>query len=112
MATRCCCGKSDTGGGFWRQPSKPSGVKYILCNAFYCFSAGQKLSACTIRSFFHSLTSATVIEIFARLGFALLLSLSLALLMAWGWHHSDQAPDQAKDLVMVGSGTLVTASPH
>lgn len=31
----------------------------------------------------------TVIEILSRLGFALLLSVGLALLLAWGWDHSD-----------------------
>lgn len=70
------------------------------------------MPACTILDNLHCPMSATVIEIFVRLGFALLLSLSLALLMAWGWHHSDQTPTQAKELVMMGSGSLVTASPH
>jgi hypothetical protein len=31
-----------------------------------------------------------VIEMLFRLGFALLLSLSLALLLAWGWFSSDE----------------------
>jgi hypothetical protein len=32
-----------------------------------------------------------LIEVLMRLGLALLLSLSLAVLMAWGWHSSDRA---------------------
>gem|GEM_PF-5917669 len=32
-----------------------------------------------------------MIEVFVRLGLALLLSLGLALLLAWGWHSSDRA---------------------
>ena len=34
--------------------------------------------------------SLSVIEMLFRLGFALLLSLSLALLLAWGWFSSDE----------------------
>lgn len=33
-----------------------------------------------------------VVEILVRLGFALLLSLGLALLFAWGWDRSDVRP--------------------
>lgn len=35
-----------------------------------------------------------MIEILTRLGFALLLSVGLALLLAWGWDQSDGAPAQ------------------
>ncbi|UJW79973.1 hypothetical protein [Hydrogenophaga sp. SL48] len=35
-----------------------------------------------------------MIEMLFRLGVALLLSLSLALLLAWGWDRSDTAPPQ------------------
>ena len=34
--------------------------------------------------------SLSVIEMLFRLGFALLLSVSLALLLAWGWFSSDE----------------------
>lgn len=36
-----------------------------------------------------------MIEILTRLGFALLLSVGLALLLAWGWDQSDGSPAQA-----------------
>ncbi|MDD3784222.1 MAG: hypothetical protein WCZ20_05645 [Hydrogenophaga sp.] len=42
-----------------------------------------------------------MIEILTRLGFALLLSVGLALLLAWGWDHSDGAP--AQPLPVAGS---------
>ena len=43
------------------------------------------------RSNFHPLFfRALVIEILFRLGFSLLLSIGLALLLAWGWSQSDQ----------------------
>jgi hypothetical protein len=32
-----------------------------------------------------------LIEVFLRLGLALLLSMSLAVLLAWGWYSSDRA---------------------
>lgn len=32
-----------------------------------------------------------LIEVFLRLGLALLLSMGLAVLLAWGWHNSDRA---------------------
>ncbi|MBT9553043.1 MAG: hypothetical protein IV088_19520 [Hydrogenophaga sp.] len=35
-----------------------------------------------------------MIEMLFRLGVALLLSLSLALLLAWGWDRSDAVPPQ------------------
>lgn len=39
-----------------------------------------------------------MVEILVRLGFALLLSLSLAVLFAWGWDRSDALPgtDEAR----------------
>jgi hypothetical protein len=42
--------------------------------------------------YFHcpSAESLSVIEMLFRLGFALLLSVSLALLLAWGWFSSDE----------------------
>jgi hypothetical protein len=50
----------------------------------------------------NSVESASVIEMLFRLGVALLLSLSLALLLAWGWDRSDtltaQQPAAASDL--------------
>jgi hypothetical protein len=41
----------------------------------------------------HIRAGASLVEILVRLGFALLLSLCLALLFAWGWDHSDAPPD-------------------
>jgi hypothetical protein len=57
------------------------------------------------------LAGISVIEMFVRLGLALFISLALALLFAWGWHHSDQAPAQIKDLAMADSSTVHTV-PH
>lgn len=45
--------------------------------------------------------SLSVIEMLFRLGIALLLSVSLALLLAWGWFSSDERTESA----------AVTASP-
>lgn len=39
--------------------------------------------------------SLSVIEMLFRLGFALLLSVSLALLLAWGWFSSDERTESA-----------------
>ena len=39
--------------------------------------------------------SLSVIEMLFRLGFALLLSVSLALLLAWGWFSSDERTEPA-----------------
>jgi len=44
-----------------------------------------------------------LIEVFVRLGLALLLSLGLALLLAWGWDSSDRASS--------GAQTLANAAP-
>lgn len=41
--------------------------------------------------------SAVVIEMLTRLGVALLLSLSLAVLMAWGWSQTDAASTAAQE---------------
>jgi hypothetical protein len=38
-----------------------------------------------------------LIEIFTRLGGALLLSLALAVLMAWGWSQTDAASTEAQE---------------
>jgi len=43
-----------------------------------------------------------LIEVFVRLGLALLLSVSLAVLLAWGWHSSDR--------VATGSQALANAA--
>ncbi|MBL8388929.1 MAG: hypothetical protein JNK17_12010 [Hydrogenophaga sp.] len=42
-----------------------------------------------------------MIEVLFRLGFALLLSVTLALLLAWGWFSSDERTAQA-DLPATG----------
>jgi hypothetical protein len=39
-----------------------------------------------------------LIEVFVRLGLALLLSLGLALLLAWGWDRSDRAASSTQAL--------------
>ena len=46
----------------------------------------------------HICVGASVVEILVRLGFALLLSLCLAVLFAWGWDRSDTlpSPDNAR----------------
>lgn len=41
--------------------------------------------------------SVVLIELLTRLGGALLLSLSLALLMAWGWSQTDAASTEAQE---------------
>lgn len=47
---------------------------------------------------------------FVRLGLALLLSLSLAVLLAWGWDSSDQnTPDSVRQL---SAATDTVATPH
>ncbi len=48
---------------------------------------------------------ASMVEILVRLGFALLLSLCLAVLFAWGWDRSDTqpVPDNAGLLNAAGS---------
>lgn len=40
----------------------------------------------------HIFLGASVVEILIRLGFALVLSLCLAVLFAWGWDRSDALP--------------------
>lgn len=40
----------------------------------------------------HICVGTSVVEILVRLGFALLLSLCLAVLFAWGWDRSDTLP--------------------
>jgi len=40
-----------------------------------------------------------LIEVFVRLGLALLLSMGLAVLLAWGWDSSDRAATPAQDVV-------------
>lgn len=44
-----------------------------------------------------------------RLGLALLLSLSLAVLMAWGWHSSDRAQLPAEVVSSAGSPAVQPA---
>lgn len=41
-----------------------------------------------------------------RLVFALLLSLSLAVLFAWGWDRSDARPESAAPRLLTSSGAL------
>jgi hypothetical protein len=52
--------------------------------------------------------SLSVIEMLFRLGFALLLSLSLALLLAWGWFSSDERTASVD--TPVASSAMQTAS--
>ncbi len=47
-------------------------------------------------------TGCFLIEVFLRLGLALLLSMSLAVLLAWGWYSSDRAA--------IGPETTVSAA--
>jgi hypothetical protein len=40
-----------------------------------------------------------LIEVFVRLGLALLLSMGLAVLLAWGWDSSDRAAAVSQEMV-------------
>jgi hypothetical protein len=50
-----------------------------------------------------------LIEVLVRLGLALLLSLSLAVLLAWGWHSSDRSPVAPE--AIYSAATTSTAVP-
>lgn len=52
-----------------------------------------------------------LIEVFIRLGLALLLSMGMALLMAWGWDSSDRAASGTQELVSAASTQDATAAP-
>jgi hypothetical protein len=58
---------------------------------------------------FRQKLGAHVIEICVRLGLALLLSLSLALLLAWGGDQSDPLPSTERMLV---EASTHTEQPH
>jgi hypothetical protein len=53
--------------------------------------------------------SVVLIELLTRLGAALLLSLSLALLMAWGWSQTDAASSAAQE--DLNAVTALAAAP-
>ncbi len=55
-----------------------------------------------------------MIEVFVRLGLALLLSLSLAVLLAWGWDSSDRVASGTQDLVSTAptQNATDTAAPQ
>ncbi len=46
-----------------------------------------------------------MVEILVRLGFALLLSLCLAVLLAWGWDTSDPSPATASSPLLSAAST-------
>lgn len=52
-----------------------------------------------------------MIEVFVRLGLALLLSMGLALLLAWGWDSSDRAALGPEETVTATSASVL-ALPH
>lgn len=58
----------------------------------------------------HICMGASVVEILVRLGFALLLSLCLAVLFAWGWDRSDTLP--GSDSTRLLSATTHAAPPR
>ncbi|MFN3496549.1 MAG: hypothetical protein ACK40L_18785, partial [Hydrogenophaga sp.] len=76
------------------------------CHTSYSLSEmvqGMRRAQCQPIHSRHPL-SVNVIEIFLRLGVSLLLSLCLALLLAWSWDQSDAHPDQAMQSPMVDVG--------
>jgi energy-converting hydrogenase Eha subunit F len=46
-----------------------------------------------IGALFNALFGCSVVEMLFRLVLALILSLGLSILFAWGWYHSDPVPD-------------------
>jgi hypothetical protein len=51
-----------------------------------------------------------LIEVFVRLGLALLLSMGLAVLLAWGWDSSDRAASGTRALVSAAPSQHATGS--
>lgn len=63
---------------------------YTLSYSFSPHRAGEQAKSLHFSQ--HICVGASVVEILVRLGFALLLSLCLAVLFAWGWDRSDALP--------------------
>jgi hypothetical protein len=75
-----------------------------FCNNFSgVFSGYPKPSHHNGCCFWHVARGVFLIEVFVRLGLALLLSMGLALLLAWGWDSSDRAATGSQALVSAAS---------
>jgi hypothetical protein len=75
-----------------------------FCNKFSgVFSGHPKPSHHNGCCFWHVARGVFLIEVFVRLGLALLLSMGLALLLAWGWDSSDRAATDSQALVSAAS---------
>ncbi len=79
-----------------------------ICNIFIGhFSLHRVLRLHNERCFCDELWGIALIEVFVRLGLALILTLGLALLLAWGWDSSDRSqPNTAQQR------TEAPAQPH
>lgn len=56
--------------------------------------------------------SPVLIELLTRLGGALLLSLCLAVLMAWGWSQTDAASSEAQQSLSASTVLVTTVTSH
>lgn len=72
-------------------PARLTHSKHKFCNTFEAATAQRpRSSPHNERCFCDELWGIVLIEVFVRLGLALMLSLGLALLLAWGWDSSDR----------------------
>lgn len=77
-------------------PAGQSHKNHKICNNFISpLILDRALSLHNDRCFCDELRGIALIEVFVRLGLALLLSLGLAVLLAWGWDSSDRTHPSA-----------------